>query len=104
MKKPSSNGWSSTPPNAEGFWWLFGDEEFGTMGGNYTGSYPPEMELRIVEVRTMGSGDGKSLYGVAGGRMVPLTPFDAEKRKPGFVGVWQKAVLPDLPDVATLPR
>jgi hypothetical protein len=85
--------WTAQPPDSEGFWWLFGDEEFGTMGGNYSGAFPPEIEMRIVEVKKLGN----SLIGAASGRMVPLTPFDKEKRKAGFIGVWQKAVPPEKP-------
>ena len=38
----NTSDWSSSPPDSPGFWWLYGDEEFGTMGGNYNGSIPPD--------------------------------------------------------------
>lgn len=86
--------WSSDPPDSEGLWWILGDEEFGTMGGNYTGSIPPEERLRVVDVTQSGA---THFYGACGGRFISLTPFDEEKRKPGYVGVWKKVTLPELP-------
>lgn len=88
--------WQSEPPDSEGFWWLYGDEEFGTMGGNYTGSIPPDKELCIVDVRKFGS-EGR-LIGVASGRFIPLRPFNADLRQPGYIGVWQKVQEPELPN------
>lgn len=85
--------WSSDPPDSEGLWWIHGDEEFGTMGGNYTGSIPPEEELHVVKVQLMGG----HLTGSASGRFIRLTPFNVEERKPGYVGVWKKVTLPELP-------
>lgn len=85
--------WSSDPPDSEGLWWIVGDEEFGTMGGNYTGTIPPEVRLRVVEVTKTAT----HLYGACGGRFISLTPFDKENRKPGYVGEWKKVTLPELP-------
>jgi hypothetical protein len=76
-------------------WWLYGEEEFGTMGGNYTGVYLPEIKLRVVDVQTLGN--TKELVGVCSGRIIFLKPFDAEKRQPGYIGVWKKVDLPELP-------
>ena len=90
---PDSPLWSPSPPNSEGFWWLYGDDEFGTMGGNYSGSVPPERTLRIVEVKKIGTG----LIGISSGRMIELRPFDLKGRRTGYVGVWQKALPPTLP-------
>lgn len=89
------NNWQTTPPDSEGFWWLYGDEEFGTMGGNYNGTFPPDTKLRCVEV--IGIGKDNHLIGIANGRMFELRPFNLEKRKSGYVGVWQKVILPELP-------
>ena len=94
QQEPCS-AWTDTPPDSEGLWWLYGDEEFGTMGGNYTGVFQPEEKLNMVEIRKLGSG----LSGIANGRMISLTPFDAEKRRPGYVGKWRKVDLPSLPNV-----
>ena len=88
-------GWSSDPPKTEGLWWLYGDEEFGTMGGNYSGSIPAIKELHMVKVIMIGS----SLTGIAGGRMIPLRPFNENARRSGYVGVWQKVDIPVLPNV-----
>lgn len=89
--------WQTEPPDSTGFWWLYGDDEFGVMGGNYTGSIPAENKLHIIDVWKIGSGDNESLQGVSSGRFISLTPFDKDKRKPGYVGVWQKVILPKLP-------
>jgi hypothetical protein len=91
-------GWQTTPPDSEGLWWLYGEEEFGTMGGNYTGVYLPDIKLHMVEVVTLGSGSYANLQGICGGRLISLAPFNLEERKPGFVGVWQKATIPPLPN------
>ena len=95
MAKDRTSFWSEDPPDSEGLWWLLGDEEFGSMGGNYTGTIPPDKKLRVVDVRTLG---GNRLHGIQGGRLISLVPFDAEKRKPGFVGQWRKVLLPPLPE------
>jgi hypothetical protein len=94
----AGKGWRAEPPDEEGLWWLYGEEEFGTMGGNYTGVFPPKIELHCVKVWRIGGDDG-SLQGVCDGRFTDLRPFDREKRRPGFVGVWQKVKLPELPDI-----
>jgi hypothetical protein len=93
MKDSSTDNWSPNPPTEEGWWWLFGDEEFGTMGGNYSGTFPPEEALQVVKVEMLGD----SLVGICRGRIIDLVPFDAEKRIIGYVGVWQKIILPELP-------
>ena len=85
--------WRAEPPDTPGFWWLYGDEEFGVMGGNYTGAFPPDIRLQLVDVQQLGD----SLQGVVGGRFITLRPFDKENHVYGYVGVWQKAVLPDTP-------
>lgn len=64
------------------------------MGGNYTGAIPVEEKLHVIDVWKIGNG---RLQGVARGRFIALTPFDAETRTPGYIGVWQKVVLPELP-------
>lgn len=64
------------------------------MGGNYDGKIPVEMKLRVVDVKRIGNG----LIGVASGRMISLTPFNKEKMKPGYIGLWQKAELPEVPN------
>lgn len=89
----AAGAWSSSPPDSEGFWWLYGDDEFGSMGGNYTGAVPADIDLHVVKVQRIGSG----LIGVSKGRMIRLTPFDAAQKKPGYLGVWQRMVLPKLP-------
>lgn len=89
-----SDPWSADPPDSPGLWWLYGDEEFGAMGGNYTGDIPPEARLQVVDIRLLGN----ALTGVSRGRFVSLTPFDPAQRRPGYVGKWRKVDLPPLPD------
>lgn len=88
--------WQGTPPDSEGLWWLYGEEEFGMMVGNYTGAYPADIKLHVVDVMRI-DGDGGKLIGVTGGRMIELSPFDKENRKVGYVGMWTKVELPTLP-------
>ena len=39
-------GFRVEPPDSEGLWWIYGEEEFGTMGANYDdGSFHPEISL-----------------------------------------------------------
>ena len=95
-KPAPDQAWSASPPDSEGLWWLYGEEEFGAMGGNFSGTIPPSIELLLVKVCRLGTGANSSLMGVAGGRFVELRPFSLKERKKGYVGVWQKAVLPDV--------
>lgn len=95
----SSQGWRLEAPDQEGLWWLYGEEEFGAMGGHYTGTVPREWELVPVEVRMIGSGERAHLIGVAKGRMINLTPFDREKYRTGYMGMWCKMGLPALPTI-----
>jgi len=92
--------WKKTPPDSEGFWWLYGEWSFGTMGGHFTGSIPPEFRLHPVEIITIGH--GKKLIGICQGQFVILRPFDKEKQEEGYVGVWKKMDVPNLPDTKEL--
>ena len=85
--------WENTAPDTEGFYWLYGDPDFGTMGGNYTGVYPLEEKLHIVQINTIGDG----LVGVCGGQIIFLQPFNEADRIPGWVGQWMKIEVPRPP-------
>jgi len=89
--------WQAEAPDREGMWWIYGDEEFGMLGSNYTGATPPRVELSVVHVQRLGT----RLVGLSAGHIIELVPFDADRHKPGFVGVWQKVVLPTLPSGRT---
>lgn len=65
------------------------------MGGHYSGTIPTEARLQVVDVRELGG----HLTGVSRGRLIGLNKFDRENRNPGYVGVWQKVLLPELPPV-----
>lgn len=77
----------------EGDYWLYGDFCYGSMGGHYTGSIPPDKELHFVRVVKISNGH----IAVCNGQFMSLQPFDKEKRREGWVGVWQPVVLPVLP-------
>lgn len=85
--------WSTTAPTEEGFYWLYGDPAFGSMGGHYTGSIPPHKELNYVQVVKVSNG----FMAITRGQFMSLLPFNKEKRREGWVGVWQPVVLPTLP-------
>ncbi len=86
--------WTETPPSEPGYYWLYGEDSYGSMGGHYTGSVPPEKRLHYVEVRAISNG----LMAVTSGRVISLKKFDAEKRQEGHMGVWQPVDIPSLPD------
>jgi hypothetical protein len=85
--------WTETPPTEPGHYWLYGDESYGSMGGHYTGSMPPETHLHYVEVHPISNG----LMAVTSGRFMSLNKFDKEARQEGHIGVWQKVQHPKLP-------
>lgn len=89
-----SNQWSKDPPNEPGLWYLYGQESFGSMNGHYTGDVHPKENLNLVQVR---SSNGGGLFGVSNGRVVELTPFDFDARKCGYLGLWKKVDLSELP-------
>ena len=95
-KPAPDQAWSASPPDSEGLWWLYGEEEFGAMGGNFSGTVPPRIELHVVKVSRIGTGERSSLVGVTGGRFIQLRQFDLEKCQSGYLGVWLKAELPDI--------
>lgn len=85
--------WSEESPTEPGFYWLYGETSYGSMGGHYSGAIPPRKELHYVEVQKISNG----LMAVSSGHFIPLEKFDAEKRQPGHIGVWQKVQHPELP-------
>ena len=92
----NNDQWQDTPPDSEGWWWLYGDDEFGSCGGNYTGAWPPEIRLHTVQVSRTGD---DSFIGVCSGRFLSLTPFNPDKRQSGYIGKWRKIDLPELPTI-----
>lgn len=86
--------WSEEPPTEPGFYWLYGEVSYGSMGGHFSGSIPPEHKLHYVEIRQISNG----LSAVTEGRFMLLRKFDAEKRQEGHIGVWQEVQHPELPD------
>lgn len=85
--------WSPDAPKEEGSYWFYGDDCFGSMGGNFTGSIPPDLELHYVTVRAISNG----FMAVTNGRFMPMRPFNPDNRREGYIGVWQRAILPPLP-------
>jgi len=86
--------WTLWAPEEVGWYWFFGDEEFGTTGGNFTGKCPPERNMHVVEISRLGRG----LAGICRGRLIPLRPFSpAGRGSVGYVGVWHRAVTPTPP-------
>lgn len=98
-----NGGWSKEPPNEEGLWWLYGEEEFGAMGGHYTGTVPPDIELQVVKVMRLGQGDNSHLVGNSRGRLIALTPF-SRQYKPGYIGLWKKVDKPNTPEFTYKPE
>lgn len=99
-----NGGWSKDPPNEVGLWWLYGEEEFGAMGGHYTGSVPPDIELQVVKVMRLGQGDNSHLRGNSRGRLITLEPFSFSQRKPGCIGLWKKVEEPSTPEFTYRPE
>lgn len=94
-------GFRVDPPDSEGLWWLYGEEEFGTLGGNYgDGRFHPEIALEVVRALWVGGEDGH-LLGICKGRHIDLAPFDEENRRPGYLGVWRRVDLPETPDIVS---
>lgn len=87
--------WKESPQFTEGWWWFYGDEAFGSMGGHFNGSIPPRMEMSLVRIRCIANG----LVAVSNGRFTSLTKFDPQTRREGYVGVWKPAQLPEAPTV-----
>ena len=85
--------WSTTAPTEEGVYWLYGDPCFGAMGGDYTGVFEPKKKLHYVTVIRISNG----VIAACNGQYVSLQPFNKEKRREGWIGVWQPVVLPTLP-------
>lgn len=85
--------WTSSAPTKKGSYWFYGDECFGSMGGHFTGSIPPRLELHYVTVRAISNG----MMAVTNGRFMPMRPFDPSVRREGYVGVWQPVQMPSLP-------
>ena len=94
LKKEPSGRWSRSAPTEPGLYWLYGEADFGSMGGNYTGVYPPEAKLNFVQVQKIGGG---VLMAICNGQFISLKPFNLEKRTIGYHGVWQAIELPALP-------
>ncbi len=94
--------WFDHFPTEPGTYWLYGDPEFGSMGGHYTGTIPFEPAMYFVEIFEIANG----MLAKTEGRMVFDRPFDAEKRQAGFIGKWRKATLPDPPklDYPIIPK
>ncbi len=86
-------GWSTTAPTEPGNYWLYGDPTFGSMGVHYTDRGVPEKRLHYVTVIQISNG----LLAATNGHYMSLTPFRRERNREGWVGVWQKVVLPELP-------
>lgn len=86
-------GWSVQAPSEPGHYWFFGDVEFGSMGANYTGVHGPEMRMHLVQIQ------GNTSMAVVDGRFMSTQPFDAKNQRAGYIGVWRRARLPDVPDL-----
>lgn len=90
---PPPPAWTEDPPTEPGFYWLYGEEAYGSMGGHYSGTIPPETRLHYVEVMEIRNG----LAAVTSGRFMSLDKFNPAKRREGHIGVWQPVQLPALP-------
>ena len=92
--------WSDTPPEAPGLYWFFGELEWGSMGGHFSGSVPFRPRLDLVKV----DGVGDQLFAASVGRFVSLEKFNPEERwGTGWWGLWADASHPDLPQVEPPP-
>ena len=85
--------WQDTPPDSEGLWWLYGDPQFGSMGGHYTGSILFEPELHVITVQKISNG----LMAHARGQFINLRPFDKRRQLEGYIGKWARVNMPELP-------
>lgn len=90
--------WREEPPDTVGAWWLYGEVEFGSMGGHYSGSIPMVARLHHVQVMTLGSGEAAQLYGKCDGRLINLQRFSHGERRVGCVGLWRKVDEVPLPE------
>lgn len=97
MNEPSTaeDTWSEEPPGAPGLYWFFGELEWGSMGGHYTGAVPFAPRLCLVEVAAAGGG----LLATSAGRFVVLRKFDPADRGTGWWGKWVPATHPETPYV-----
>lgn len=92
----SPDNWSDEFPTEPGRYWFYGLPEHGCMGMDYMPQTEPcEAELILVDVNRIGNG----LIGHCGGRFVYSRKFNRERSQSGWLGWWQPAVLPAVPNV-----
>lgn len=96
MIENNSEEWEESPQFEEGWWWFYGDDSFGSMGGNFTGSIPPVVEMHLVRIRNISNG----MMAVTSGRFMRLEKFNPKTRSEGYLGVWKRAQLPEPPDLS----
>jgi len=85
-------GWSQEFPKKEGDYWFYGDPYMGQMGGNYNGNIKPDIEMYFIKVKKINDG----FMAVVDGQFMSTNKFDLKKRKSGYLGYWQKAIIPDI--------
>lgn len=90
----SDRAWSIEPPQTPGFYWLYGDVHHGGMGIDYRDDKPPtKPDMVLVEVFKISNG----VMAKSGGHIVPTEKFDIKTLRPGPLGYWSPAELPEPP-------
>ena len=92
--KEDNSKWAEHAPDSPGFWWFYGDMTYGAVRG-----IPPNNKLSVVQMHNTGSG----LQATSNGSFLYLNPYkepeEGKKQKEGYLGVWQKMEMPQLPSL-----
>jgi len=83
--------WCNKFPANAGYYWFYGDPDFGSMGSDYSDNPEVDEKLYFVEVRKVNNG----WFVVADGRFLPDKPFKKSSQKPGYLGFWKNCELPE---------
>ncbi len=93
--------WFDSAPTEPGMYWFCGDPWFGSMGGDWSGVFSPDVRIYLVELFAISNG----VMGKTEGQFFSLVKFDREHRREGWFGKWCRANVPyacDLSDMKHL--
>lgn len=83
--------WFDDVPKEPGYYWFYGEPQWGSMGGHYTGAFQPKNRLMLVEVKKISNG----VIAVGDGRFLRLHKWD--EKSEGFLGRWAQVTIPLTP-------
>lgn len=89
--KENNNNWKDAPDDV-GFWWFYGDIDYGVVANREV-----KKKLYVVELQRTG---GDKFVASESGRILYVKPHNPDKpRQGGYIGLWQKCIIPDLPTI-----